>query len=61
MKTLTLKNRVGYAVGDAANNLSFGMASMFLLAYYTDVLGISAAAAGTLFLVARIWDAVNDL
>ncbi|MGL6312859.1 MFS transporter [Vibrio sp. WXL103] len=60
MKTLTMKNRVGYAVGDVANTLSFGMASMFLLAYYTDVLGISAAAAGTLFLVARIWDAVND-
>ncbi|WP_354011684.1 MFS transporter [Endozoicomonas lisbonensis] len=55
-----MANRIGYGLGDVANTLSFGMTSMFLLAYYTDVLGISAAAAGTLFLVARIWDAVND-
>lgn len=57
---LSVSNRVGYALGDLANSLTFGMSSMFLLAYYTDVLGISAAAAGTLFLVARIWDAIND-
>ena len=55
-----MANRAGYAMGDLANTLSFGMTSAFLLAYYTDVLGISAAAAGTLFLVARIWDAIND-
>lgn len=60
MKTLSKMNRVGYALGDLGNTLTFGMTSAFLLAYYTDVLGISAAAAGTLFLVARMWDAVND-
>lgn len=59
-KVLTMTNRIGYGLGDVANTLSFGMTSMFLLAYYTDVLGISAAAAGTLFLVARVWDAIND-
>lgn len=52
---------VGYATGDAGNNLAFSMASMFLLLYYTDVVGISAAAAGTIFLVVRIWDGVGDL
>ncbi|WGK81390.1 glycoside-pentoside-hexuronide (GPH):cation symporter [Vibrio aestuarianus] len=60
MKTLSKMNRVGYALGDVGNSLTFGMTSAFLLAYYTDVLGISAAAAGTLFLVARMWDAIND-
>ncbi|WP_419831957.1 MFS transporter [Endozoicomonas atrinae] len=59
-KILTIANRVGYGLGDLANTLSFGMTAGFLLVYYTDVLGISAAAAGTLFLVARIWDAIND-
>lgn len=52
---------VGYAAGDAGNNLAFSMASMFLLLYYTDVVGISAAAAGTIFLVVRVWDGVGDL
>ena len=52
---------VGYAAGDAANNLAFSMTSFFLLIYYTDVVGISAAAAGTLFLVIRIWDGFADI
>ncbi|MBO9482907.1 MFS transporter [Salinisphaera sp. G21_0] len=59
-KTLSMVNRIGYGLGDLANTLSFGMTAGFLLVYYTDVLGISAAAAGTLFLVARVWDAIND-
>jgi GPH family glycoside/pentoside/hexuronide:cation symporter len=57
---LTRRNIVGYGVGDLANGLSFGMSSTFLLAFYTDVLGITALAAGTLFLVARMIDAVTD-
>ena len=52
---------LGYAAGDVANNLAFSMSSMFLLLYYTDVVGISAAAAGTLFLVVRMWDAFADI
>src|SRR5919199_235273 len=52
---------LGYAAGDAANNLAFSMTSMFLLVYYTDVVGISAAAAGTLFLAIRVWDGFADI
>jgi glucuronide carrier protein len=52
---------LGYAAGDAANNLTFAMVSSFLLIYYTDVAGISAATAGTVFLVVRIWGGVADL
>ena len=52
---------LGYGAGDAANNLAFMTATMFLLVYYTDVVGISAAAAGTLFLVLRLFDAFTDL
>lgn len=51
----------GYASGDAGNNLAFSMSSMFLLLYYTDVVGIPAAAAGTVFLVVRTWDGFTDL
>jgi glucuronide carrier protein len=52
---------IGYGAGDAANNLAFMTSTMFLLVYYTDVAGISAAAAGTMFLVMRIFDAFTDL
>lgn len=52
---------LGYAAGDAANNLAFSMTSFFLLIYYTDVVGINAVAAGTLFLVIRIWDGFADI
>lgn len=58
---LRFRTYLGYAAGDAGNNLAFSMTSMFLLLYYTDVVGISAAAAGTLFLVVRVWDAFADI
>jgi len=57
---LSIKNMIGYGFGDFASNLVWQMLSLYLLFFYTDVFGISAAAAGTLFLVARVWDAIND-
>ena len=60
-KRLGLAQYAGYASGDAANNLAFSMSSLFLLLYYTDVVGLSAAAVGTMFLLVRFWDAVTDL
>ncbi|MFJ5692414.1 glucuronide transporter [Arthrobacter sp. NPDC093125] len=61
MKKLNKLSIIGYGAGDAANNLAFTTATMFLLVYYTDVAGISAAAAGTLLLVVRIFDAFADV
>ena len=52
---------LGYAGGDAANNLTFSLTSMFLLVYYTDVAGIAAGAAGTVLLVSRVWGAFTDI
>ena len=52
--------KVGYSLGDSAANFVFQSAMMFLMFFYTDVFGIPAAVAGTLFLVARMFDAVTD-
>ena len=60
-KTLTTWRYLGYGAGDVANNLTFSMASAFLLIYYTDVAGIAAGTAGTIFLVVRIWGGLTDL
>lgn len=57
---ISFKDKVGYALGDTGGILTFGLVTPFQLMFYTDVLGITAAKAGVLLLVARIWDAIND-
>ena len=56
-----MRDKLGYLFGDFGNDFFFGLASAFLMVFYTDVFGISAAMVGTLFLVARLWDAVADV
>ncbi len=57
---LSFKEKVGYSLGDTASNIYFQTFVVFLPIFYTDVFGISAAAMGTMLLVTRIFDAVND-
>jgi glycoside/pentoside/hexuronide:cation symporter, GPH family len=57
---LSLKEKLGYSVGDTASNIYFQTFIIFLLNFYTDVFGLSATAVGTMFLVSRIFDAIND-
>jgi len=52
---------LGYACGDAGCNIAFQMTGLFLLVFYTDVVGISPAHAGSIFLFVKIWDAFADL
>jgi glucuronide carrier protein len=61
VKKLTLRNYLGYAAGDLANNLAFSLQALFLLIYYTNVVGLDPAAIATMFLVVRVWDAFADL
>ena len=60
MAKLSLKEKVGYAVGDFGFNLYWASIASFLAVFYTDVFGIPAAAAGTMFLVTKIVDAITD-
>jgi GPH family glycoside/pentoside/hexuronide:cation symporter len=57
---LSFKEKAGYALGDTAANFIFQTMVMFQLAFYTDTFGITAAAAGTLLVVVRVWDAIFD-
>ncbi|MCX6499511.1 MAG: glucuronide transporter [Arthrobacter sp.] len=61
MKKLSRLSIIGYGAGDLANNLAFTLSTTYLLLYYTDVAGISAVAAGTLFLLVRFFDAFADI
>jgi GPH family glycoside/pentoside/hexuronide:cation symporter len=57
---LSIKEKIGYSLGDTASNLFFQTFILFLPIFYTDVFGLPAAAMGTVFLVTRIFDALND-
>jgi len=52
--------KVGYGIGDMGFNFYWANISAFLLIFYTDVMGISAAAVGTMILITKIIDAFTD-
>jgi glycoside/pentoside/hexuronide:cation symporter, GPH family len=60
MAKISVTEKLGYGIGDAAANFIFQTMLVFQLAFYTDTFGITAAAAGTLFLIVRVWDAIFD-
>ncbi|WP_052158816.1 MFS transporter [Halobacillus sp. BBL2006] len=57
IKTKEFASYFGYGFGQC---ISFGLVGSYILFFYTDILGISAAAASMIFLIARTWDAIND-
>jgi len=59
-QNLSFKEKLGYGLGDTASNIVYQAVINVLLYFYTDVYGITAAAAGTLMLVVRLFDAITD-
>jgi GPH family glycoside/pentoside/hexuronide:cation symporter len=57
---LSIKEKIGYGLGDTASHFVWDMVGFWILIFYTDTFGISAAVAGTIMFIARIWDAVSD-
>ncbi len=57
---LSIKEKIGYSLGDTASHFVWDMVGFWILIFYTDTYGISAAAAGTIMLIARFWDMVSD-
>ena len=60
VQKLSVKEKIGYGLGDTASNFYWQMFMSFILFFYTDVFGISAAVAGTMLLITRIWDTGID-
>ena len=61
VKKLSIKEKIGYALGDTAANLAWRSLTTFLMVFYTDVFGITAAAAGLLLLITRLSDGITDV
>ena len=57
---LSFREKAGYGIGDLGFNLYWANISAFLLIFYTDVMGLGAAAVGTMILVTKIIDAATD-
>ena len=58
---VSLRERLSYALGDVGCNFVWSVVASFLILYYTDSVGISAAVVGTLMLVTRLLDGLTDL
>ena len=60
-KKLSLKEKIGYALGDGAANIAWRGVATFLFIFYTDVFGLSPVTVGVLMLVARFSDGISDV
>jgi sugar (glycoside-pentoside-hexuronide) transporter len=59
-KDVSMGQRLSYAGAAFGQNIIYTFTASYLMFFYTDILGISAAAAGLLFLATRTFDACND-
>ncbi len=57
---ISVKEKIGYGLGDTASNFVWALMMNFIMFYYTDIFGITAAAAGTMLLFARCTDGIVD-
>lgn len=56
-----LKDKLGYMFGDFGNDFTFILSSMFLMKFYTDVMGVSGGLVGAMMMIARFVDAFTDV
>lgn len=59
-ENITIKEKIGFGLGDTASNLVWQVLMIFQLYFYTDIFGLPAAVVGTMFLITKIWDSLND-
>ncbi|MUL37593.1 MFS transporter [Gloeocapsopsis dulcis] len=57
---LNLKTKLAYGAGDLGPAFTANITAFFLLVFFTNVAGISPGLAGTILLIGKIWDAIND-
>ena len=61
MRPFGLRDKLGYLFGDFGNDFTFILSTVILMKFYTDVMGISAGAVGTIMMPARFVDAFTDV
>lgn len=59
-QTLSVREKMGYGLGDAGGTVITCLIMNFLTFFYTDVFGLTPALVGTLFIALRVFDAISD-
>lgn len=57
---VSLKEKVSFGLGAVGKDMAYALMAVYVMVYFTDVVGVSGAFVGFVFLIARIWDAIND-
>ena len=56
-----IRDKIGYMFGDFGNDFTFILSSMFLMKFYTDIMGVEGWIVGVVMMVARVVDAFTDI
>ncbi len=59
-RSLTGKEKFAYGIGAVGKDMVYMLSASYILYYYQDIMGVSAAAMGAILLIARVFDAFND-
>ncbi|MEZ2603396.1 glycoside-pentoside-hexuronide (GPH):cation symporter [Kluyvera intermedia] len=57
---VSIREKIGYSLGDAASHIVFDSSVAILAYFYTDIYGLPPAVMGTMFLLVRLLDAITD-
>lgn len=57
---LSFQTKFTYGVGELGTAIPIGLSIFYLLFFLTEVVGLSPTLAGTVLLLGRVWDAIND-
>ena len=60
MQKLPMRTKLGFGIADLGGNMFFTLIGFYLLFYFTDIVRLPAALAGTAIMIGKIWDAVTD-
>lgn len=55
-----IRDKIGYALGDFACNLSFTLISTYMMLYYMQYMHVKETDWAWIIIVGKLWDAIND-
>lgn len=57
---LTLAEKLAYGAGDVGPAMTANLLTFYQLIFFTDIAGIAPGLAGSVLMIGKIWDAIND-